>query len=516
MSNEHGHALLPLGRRLLERAASREAAPAITSVHESITFAALAHQVRCAAAALSRNGITPGARYAILSRNSSTILELIHASSLAGAVLVPLNFRLAPREIAEIVDDCGAELVFVEDEWLPLLDELDRPLRIVRVSETEQTNEYVAWRGDAPMPVESSEWSHHPSPDDVVLQMYTTGTTGRPKGVMLTETNLSAMATKVPQTFMFGEGDRYLALLPMFHISGGGTPVSVLAAGGQVVLSSGTSSAAILDDLATHAITHVNLVPSLISLLLADPATAAADLSALRVLMFGAAPSSDTTIAEAMALLPRCAFLHGYGLTECTGGVAYAEPHRHGDEDHWPGSVGTASPGCELRIVDPDTMRDVAPGTPGEVWVRSEQNTIGYWNRPEETARLFADGEWLRTGDIGVMNEQGVLHLKDRLKDMIISGGENVYSAEVENAVAAHPAVLEVAVYGIPDDKWGEVVKAAVTLRPGHAAEPAEIISFVRDRLAHYKCPKVVEILAELPKSGSGKILKRVLRDADR
>lgn len=506
----------------LERVAESAADTlAIVDGADSRTYRQLAGDVRRAAAAL-RADITDlgidigGGRFAVLSRNSATMVELMYAASASATVMVPLNFRLAPMEIADIIADSGADLIFVESDLRPSLATIPASdhRRIVEIAEHGTTIDYAAWRDRATASdVDDCSDAARFAPaerDRVVMQMYTTGTTGRPKGVMITEGNLAAMTEMVIEAFPLDADSRYLALLPMFHVSGGGTPIGVLAAGGAVVLSSGTSATAILHDLGEHAVSHVNLVPSLISLLLIEPAITSTDLSSLRVLMYGAAPSGASVIAEAMQLLPGCSFLHGYGLTECSGGVTFADPHRWGDVDEHPGSVGRPVAGCAIRIVDPETLADVTPGAAGEVWVRSAQNTIGYWNRPEETAQLFVDG-WLRTGDIGSMDGDSLM-LMDRLKDMIISGGENVYSAEVENALLAHPAVFEAAVFGVADPKWGESVKAVVTLRPGSTVSPDELIEFTRSRLARYKCPKTVEIVGELPKSGSGKVLKRLLR----
>jgi long-chain acyl-CoA synthetase len=321
------------------------------------------------------------------------------------------------------------------------------------------------------------------------------------------------MVDSLPKTFMVDEQSRSLGLLPMFHISGAGTTLGVLVAGGSIVHASGTSAEAVLHDLVDHRVTHVNLVPSLMSMLLAEPRMASADLAALKVVMYGAAPSSGTVVEEMMARVPQTTFVHGYGLTECAGGVAYMPPIRHGATvSHRPGLVGRPSAGCEIRIVDPDTLTDVTPGQPGEIWVRSERNIPGYWNRPDESAALYAEPGWLRTGDIGLFEGDDLI-LKDRLKDMIISGGENVYSAEVEHVAALHPAVAEAAAVGVPDARWGEVVAMVVTLRPNHSLEPGDLIEFCRQRLAHYKCPKSVHIVDDLPRTGNGKIMKRAIRD---
>ncbi len=419
--------------------------------------------------------------------------------------MVGLNFRLSPREIADIIDDARPALVFVEDEYEQLLAEVAQLPPVVWLDRN-----YEAWRdaGDVDaFPVSENE------ADAVVLLSYTGGTTGRAKGVMLLERNVDANMRAMSKAWLMKPPMRCLAMLPLFHVSGTGLTFSPLHVGGEVVLLRDATPELILCELSTRAITHTALVPSMIAALLAHPASRSADLSSLRVLVYGAAPSADTTIGQAMGLMPACAFFHGYGLTETCGGIAIAPPHRFGDPDHKHGTVGQAIPTYQFRIVDPHTLQDVPTGGDGEVWVRGPQNTIGYWHRPEETARVLMPDGWLRTGDVGTLDEDGFLYLKDRLKDMIITGGENVYSVEVENVLTRHPSVLEAAVFGVPDERWGESVHAVVTLVPDGLATPEELIAFARERLAHYKCPKVVDIARELPTGGSGKVLKRQLRD---
>ncbi len=494
-----------MGGVLVDHAARRPEAPAVTTGDGTTTYAQLAENASRAAGALRAAGAQRGDRIAILARNGLPYVELTYGASLAGVVVVGLNFRLSPAEMADIIADAAPVLLFVEDEWEHLLartPDLPKPVWLDR--------EYETWRVSG----RDDFQVQHNDPNGLVLQMYTGGTTGRAKGVMLLERNVVANLEAVSQVWLMDDTTRTLCVLPLFHVSGTGLAYSTLHAGGELVLPREATSALILRDLAERRITHSALVPSMIAQLVTDPACRTTDLSSLKVLVYGAAPSAGTTIDEAMQLLPQCAFFHGYGLTETCGGIACSPPHYFGeDDDGKHGSVGQAIPTYELKIVNPDTQQDLAPGTAGEVWARGPQNTIGYWNRPEDTSRLLMADGWLRTGDVGVMDDDGFVYLKDRLKDMIITGGENVYSVEVENALAAHPSVLEAAVYGVPDERWGEAVWATVSLKPGHEASEAELIAFTRERLAHYKCPKVVEVVADLPKGGSGKILKRDLRD---
>src|SRR6266545_419757 len=422
-----------IGGTLLDHASERPGEPAVTTGDGTTTYAQLAENAKRAAAALRAAGVQRGDRVAILARNGLPYVELTFGASLAGAVLVGLNIRLSAPELADIIGDAAPVLVFVEDEWEHLLAQTPDVPTLVWLD-----REYKHWRSSG------SDGFHvqRGDPDAVVLQMYTGGTTGRAKGVMLLERNVVANVRAVSQVWLMDAATRTLSVLPLFHVSGTGFGYSTLYAGGELVLPR-------------------EATPPLI----------------LR-------------------------------------GIACSPPHYFGDEDDGKhGSVGQAIPTYDLKIVDRDTLEDLPPGKDGEVWARGPQNTIGYWNRPDETASLLMPDGWLRTGDIGVMDEDGYLYLKDRLKDMIITGGENVYSVEVENALVAHPSVLEAAVYGVPDERWGEAVWATVSLKPKHEARAEELIAFTRERLAHYKCPKVVEVVDDLPKSGSGKILKRELRD---
>jgi acyl-CoA synthetase (AMP-forming)/AMP-acid ligase II len=260
--------------------------------------------------------------------------------------------------------------------------------------------------------------------------------------------------------------------------------------------------------------THAFLVPAVVSALLAGGEPAVTALSGLKYLLYGAAPMPLPVLRQALAALPGLNFVQVYGQTEMAGVISALSPQAHRDASRPDRlvSAGTALPGMDVRVVNPATGQDATAGQPGEFWFRSAQRMLGYLNRPDDTAQAITDEGWLRSGDIGHIDDGGFLFISDRVKDMIITGGENVYSPEVEQAVAEHPAVAEVAVIGIPDDHWGETVKAMVVLRPGQQATEQEIIGFTRDRLAHYKCPRTVDLIDALPRNPSGKVLKRMLR----
>jgi long-chain acyl-CoA synthetase len=345
--------------------------------------------------------------------------------------------------------------------------------------------------------------------------MYTSGTTGVPKGVLTTHRNLTAAAETSPY-WRFDAESVSLTPLPMFHIGGIGWAFLGLWNGATTVLVSEFVAADVLDAFERLRVTNAVLVPTMLQLLVAVPGAAERDYSLLRSIAYGASPITTPVLKAALRTF-RCSFFGVYGLTESTGGVVHLEPQDHepdGPRAHLLRSAGKPLPWVDLRVVvDPDTRREARPHEVGEVWLRAPNVMAGYYNRPDETAAALVDGCWLRTGDGGYLDEEGYLFLTDRLKDMIVSGGENVYPIEVEEALAQHPDVADVAVIGVPDDRWGETVMALV-IPCGDAAPTAEdLVAFARDRLAGYKLPRIVEVVDELPRTPSGKVLKRELRE---
>jgi acyl-CoA synthetase (AMP-forming)/AMP-acid ligase II len=511
-----------LAELLAGHAAARPSAPALSVHGWSGTYADLDRAATDQARALLAHGLRPGERFAVVARNGWEFVALHYAASRAGVTIVPVNWRLSPGEAAAVLADADVSLVLAEREWAPLLAEadpsvptvwLDGPPEDASDGASGSGQDYADWlrRGGTPefCPADRA-WD----PDAVALLLYTTGSTGKPKGVMLTESHILAMFAEVSRLWRMGPDTRFLGLLPLFHIAGTACVVGPQFAGGEVVIVPDARDVPRVIDAAR--ITHAGLVPTVISQLVDDPGSRAFDLSSLEVLIYGAAPSGGTLIADAMALLPGCGFTQGYGLTETCGTVSLAPFRRCGEPDDRLGTVGRATSTYEIRIVDHETLEDLPAGTDGEVWLRGPQNALGYWRRPQETEQAFLPDGWFRTGDIGVLDEDGYLYLKDRLKDMIIVGGENVYSVEVENVLLCHPDVREAAVYGVPDDRWGEVVKAVVAVAPDSGLTPQDLIDHTRARLAHYKCPRVVEFMEALPRSGSGKIVKHGLRARDR
>ncbi|WP_170219395.1 class I adenylate-forming enzyme family protein [Nocardioides litoris] len=491
-----------------EHAVVRPDVPAVTAGGRTATFATLRADVDRFAAAIVASGLEPGDRVAVVAANSSAYLAMHFACSRAAVTLVGINWRLSAHEVGAILRDATPRLVLVDHDLRGLLPDSSEVTTVVLDGPEPGLEQWLSAGAGTPAVDRSHE-------DNILMMLYTTGTTGQPKGVMISERNVNQMLREMSRQWLMRPGMSFVNVLPFFHVSGTGAVFTGLFVGGEVVLLADASAESIARTIHERRITHSALVPTVLTAFVREPSLAQYDLSSLEVLVYGAAPSGGTLVQDAMALLPSCGFTQGYGLTETTGGVSAAPLRRHGDADDRPGTVGQATANYEIRVVDPDSRQEVARGTAGEVWLRGTQNAQGYWNRPEETAANFVDGGWFRTGDVGVLDADGYLYLKDRLKDMIISGGENIYSVEVESALTAHPDIVEAAVYGVPDERWGESVKAVVVRVPGSPLNEDAVLAHARSRLARYKCPKVIEFTDALPKSGSGKIIKHVLRQRD-
>jgi long-chain acyl-CoA synthetase len=470
--------------------------------------------------AATRDGLGVGDRIAFLDRNGIAYFDFLFGGALIGAVNVAVNWRLAPAEMAAIIDDSGAPVLAVHTDYLPALadmrSELPSVRRIVVIGDGDvscsdpRALTFEAWIDGCP----AEDTGHVGGPDEVSMQLYTSGTTGLPKGVMLTNANLSTAIEEAGVTFHISDDTVSLVAMPLFHIGGSGWALCAMSRGGRSIILRDVDPGLLLELIATERITEMFVVPAVLMLLLATPSLAATDLSSLRLIFYGASPISEDVLVKCMATFG-CAFCQVYGMTETTGAIT-ALPF----EDHDPDgprrgllrSAGKPHASVDLRVVDPDSRRDAALGEVGEVWTRSPYNMAGYWRKPEETAATIDAEGWLRTGDAGYFDADGYLYLHDRIKDMVVSGGENIYPAEVENVLLSYPAIVDAAVIGVPDTKWGETVKAIVVLSPGEVLDEAGVIAHCRANLAHYKCPTSVEATDTLPRNPSGKILKRELR----
>ncbi|OLM12090.1 Long-chain-fatty-acid--CoA ligase [Pseudonocardia sp. Ae717_Ps2] len=479
----------------------------------SWTWSELDERVRRAAGALRSAGVAPGDRIAVVDKNHPACLELTLAASLIGAANAVVNFRLAPEELAYVVDDSRAVLAVVGAEFADtvaaLRDTLPRLATVVVLGG--ESDEYEQWLAAA-TPLADAD-RHPATDDDCFLQLYTSGTTGWPKGALLTQRSMTAHTVAVGRAYDMDESTVNVVAMPLFHVGGTSWALGSMYTGSRTIVVREMIPDAILDLVERRRATHAFFVPAVVGMLLAEPDRARTALSSLRVLGYGGSPMPASLMQKTLATLDTPLY-SVYGMTELSGVFCVLGPDEHRDPErtHLLASAGSPLPGSVVRVVDPATGEDVDDGQVGEFWVRSDQAMAGYWNKPDATADVFVDG-WLRTGDAGRVDESGYLFLEDRVKDMIISGGENVYPAEVERVLATHPQVAEVAVIGAPHEKWGETVKAVVVAQPGSTPDPAELIAYCRDRLAHYKCPSIVELIDALPRNPTGKILKRELRE---
>lgn len=475
-----------------------------------LTYAELERRSTGVASLLLGAGVRPGDRVAWLGRASEAWYEIFFGTAKARACLAPINSRLAPPEIAFILQDSGAEVFFVSPEFfdcaMAVVAQVDRPIRLIGVGGARDGFEdYAALRDDAPAAALSP-----PRLEDDVLQLYTSGTTGLPKGVRLTHANYAAFLKLRHQVegFAYEAEDTVLILMPLFHVAGTNIGFSGLASGARLVLMAEFDPPRVLEAIGACKVNHAFMAPVMINVLLQTPQIATADLSSMKTVCYGASPISEAVLKAATERFG-CGFIQFYGMTETTGAGTTLAPGDHRGE--LLRSCGRAWPTLEVRVAD-EAGAPLPAGRIGEIEIRGPIVMAGYWNRPEATAETIRPDGWLRTGDAGYMDENGFFFVHDRVKDMIVTGGENVYPAEVENAIQGCPGVADVAVIGVPDEKWGEAVKAIVTPAPGEAPDPAAIIAWARERIAGYKAPKSVDFIEALPRNPSGKVLRRELR----
>ena len=511
-------ALLPDGRPMsgladlvTARAAASPGAVAVSGEGPDLTYSQLDERVSKVASGLVAAGVGPEDRVVYLGPNSGRLLEVLHGAARAAAIPVPVNHRLSANEVRSVLRDAEPSFVVADRRSSHLVGAMAEwgegcP---VLVADPARRASYEDWRdsqtgGDPGLRVAAG---------DTQLILYTSGTTGLPKGIELTGANLAHALRAMQTTLVVDTESVAMAPIPFFHIAGLGMALLTCLDGGRLLLGDATSAEDLLHRLVSSHVSHAAAVPAVLQQLLSLPAAETADWSALRMIVYGAAPMNPKLLARTQHVLG-CGLMQGYGLTESTGGVFVLSPDDHraaGERPELLATVGRALPGVEARVVDPATGRDVPTGQPGEVWVAGPWVMKGYWRRPELTAETVVDGRWLRTGDGGVLDPNGYLNLRDRTKDMIVSGGENVYPGEVEKVLLSYPGVTEAAVVGIPSERWGESPFAFVVYSDPDL-RPAAVISWTRTQLAHYKCPVGIRLVAEMPRNAAGKILKTQLR----
>jgi long-chain acyl-CoA synthetase len=484
---------------------------ALTAGDREWTYGAIDDEAKRVAQGLIALGVDPGGRIAYLDKNTPEYFMHLFGGAKVNAVSVAVNWRLAPPEMEFVIDDADAEMLFVGEDFLGHLAAMTLPKvrKIVVMGDPGDSGHqpYADWVAQFPAVEPDVEILG----SDTCYQLYTSGTTGLPKGVELTNDNFMCTMTTGREAWRFDSTAVNLVAMPLFHIAGSGWALAGMVNGAHTVMTKEVNPIEIVELIPRFGITHALLVPAVLQFVLAVPGASDADFSSMRSVVYGASPISEAVLVGSIALFG-CDFMQAYGLTETTGGVVQLDPEDHdpgGDRAHLLRAAGRPWGDVELRIVAAETGEDVPDGSVGEVWVRSAQVMKGYWKNPEATRQAIVDG-WFRTGDAGYLRD-GYLYIHDRVKDMIVSGGENIYPAEIENALMKHPGVADVAVIGVPSDRWGEAVKALIVRADPELTEDA-VVEFARTQLAGYKIPRSVEWIEGLPRNPSGKVLKTELR----
>lgn len=507
-----------IAQTVRDRAAEFGAQPVFTYKAKELSFHELDSNSNRTANGLLAQGLSKGDRIAFLGKNSPVYFELIAAVSKTQTVVTPINWRLAGPELEYVLNDCEAQVIFADAEYYALVSQLQSslthsPSLICVDSNTEQGISYSQWQSE----FSDADPALDESADDEVVQLYTSGTTGKPKGAILTDRSLLALRGQEQDDVLqdwqlYAQGETGLLAMPCFHVGGTSFGLGIIHSGAHAVIIPEYDPNEILTLIEKYQVSKIFMVPAALKIILENPRINEVDLTSLTTIFYGASPIPSELMRESIERFG-CGFVQMYGMTE-SGGTIVALPA----EDHDPDgnekmkSVGKALWGVELKIID-EQGNTLQSGRIGEIATRSAKNMKAYWNLPEASKEaLDADG-WLRTGDAGYLDEQGYLYIHDRVKDMIISGGENVYPAEVENAIYSHPDVSDVAVVGVPDSKWGEAIKAFVVVKPGADQNAQAIIDFSRSQIAAYKCPKTIDFIDVLPRNASGKVLRRELRE---
>jgi acyl-CoA synthetase (AMP-forming)/AMP-acid ligase II len=495
-----------------QQAKARGNSTALVFEGRETTYAAFDKHTSQVANGLIALGAKPQTRIGYIGKNSDIYYEVLLGTAKANTVLVGVNWRLAPPEVAYILNDAGCEIMFVGAEFLALIEKCKaecKTLKHVIAVDGGHASwpPYQSWRDrqkadDPRVPVKA---------DDDAIQLYTSGTTGHPKGVQLTNGNYMAFfkCAQDAQWGAFDAGDANLIAMPNFHVAGANMGLTTLAQGSKGIVMKDVVPNDIFDLIERHHIKSLFLVPAVIMMLVQNPRIKTTNLTSVKEMFYGASPIAEELLKTAQSLIKGCGFTQLYGLTETVGAGTALQPSDH--VGTLLRSCGKPYPGLDVKVFGADG-KEVKVGGVGEIVIRGPTVMKGYWNNLEATAKSIKDG-WFYTGDAGFTDKDGYLYIHDRVKDMIVSGGENIYPAEVENAVFGHPAVADVAVIGVPDDKWGEAVKAIVVLKPESHATAEDIIAFTRTRIASYKVPKSIDFAQSLPRNPSGKILRRELRE---
>lgn len=522
--------ILPLTPVRLKRHAARLFGGKVGVVCEDRRFTYREFNERCdrLSAALKNLGLKKGERVAYLSFNCHRLLEAYFAVPQVEAILLALNIRLSPEELAYILNDAAPKILFFDPEFIPLVECLRGNAKAVErfiALRPDSTGGKPAWAhekfyDEMLAEAKADEFDYRSIDENSVAELfYTSGTTAHPKGVMLTHRNLYLHAFYTAAGLRVGDDDVALYTVPLFHVNSWGTPHITTLCGGRHVILKKFNPVAVLDLIQREHVTRMQMVPAMVIALINHPDFPKYDVSSVLDLFIGGAPASTALLLQADKKFPGAVTRGGYGLTETSPVITVAriKEHLRADADdvnlRRKATAGWVLAGTEVRVVDLEG-RNVKPDGKevGEVVVRGDVVMEGYWKQPEATSLAIRDG-WFHTGDLGVIDDEGYILIVDRAKDMILSGGENIASAEIERVLYSHPAVLECAVIAVPDEKWGEVPKAVVTVKPGERCSESDLIEHCRMHLAGFKVPKSVDLVETLPKGGTGKILKKVLRE---
>jgi acyl-CoA synthetase (AMP-forming)/AMP-acid ligase II len=497
---------------------------AIVCGRERWTYQAFCDRIQRFSLSLLKLGLRKSDKVAILHPNCHYFLEAYYGVAQIGAISVPLNFRLSSKEIAFILQDSESRILVADPTFAKVIDpirgEIQGIEKIIWTGEgrVEKEPRDVSYESLVAQPRSSSLPEVSIQDEEVAQIYYTSGTTGRPKGVLLSHKNVTSHALGTIAEIQLTDRDVWIHVAPLFHLADAWATWAITWVGGTHVLVREFEPKAVLEAIEKEKVTLTNLIPTMLNLMVNHPEVGKYDYRSLRVLLSGGAPIAPEVVRKIVETF-KCDYIQTYGMTETSPYLTLSILKDHlkklsyEDQLRFKSKTGREFIGVELKVVNEkgeEVKRDEKEV--GEIIVKGDIVTKGYWKLPEETAKSIKNG-WLHTGDMAVMDQEGYVTIVDRKKDMILTGGENVYSTEVENVLYMHPAILECAVVGIPDPKWGEAVKGVVVLKTGQKAAAEEIIQFCKEKIAHYKAPKSIDFIETLPRTGSGKIHKKGLRD---